>query len=294
MLNVRSSGTNAPSSVKSWLPVPHSPDTDHVSMMSTLPAGSTITRSGGGPARAVDQAVGHEPVGVLAAAGERPASRHPVAAVDRRGHPGGVEGPRRRRRRAHWRRWRRTWRPAADRRRPAPRSRSSRSSRPIRPPVDSSRISSACSSKRGAVTAVAAGHEHPEAAGGAELRHEVGGQAPGAFDLLGPGRDGGGQRPGGLQRGGGGSSGRAGSVLPRRCGWRRRARWCRWSWRHPPYGRSGICYDRPYEAPGQGRIGRIHHSAGGPHGSFRVVAGHQPVLVGVRGGRGRGTTRRAS
>ena len=42
-----SSGTNAPLATTSWLPVPHSPDTDQVSLISTSLGGSTIMRTGG-------------------------------------------------------------------------------------------------------------------------------------------------------------------------------------------------------------------------------------------------------
>jgi hypothetical protein len=44
--NVREAGTNVSSIVTSWLPVPHSPDTIHVSIISISAAGSTIIRIG--------------------------------------------------------------------------------------------------------------------------------------------------------------------------------------------------------------------------------------------------------
>lgn len=44
---VDSDATNTSLTTKAWLPVPHSPETSHVSLSSTSMRGSTIMRNGG-------------------------------------------------------------------------------------------------------------------------------------------------------------------------------------------------------------------------------------------------------
>ena len=79
--SVRSAGTTTGSTWKWWLPVPHRPDTVHVSSIDDL-----VGREDGDaqPGDAVDDrldAVAVDPVGVLAAAGEAPPAAHAVPAV---------------------------------------------------------------------------------------------------------------------------------------------------------------------------------------------------------------------
>ena len=84
-----SAGTCTPSSSMSWLPVPCRPITCHVSWIVNSLAGGEEQ-----PRRAVDEAAAHQPVGVPAAARERPPAAHAEPAVLgdgaslRREHPG--------------------------------------------------------------------------------------------------------------------------------------------------------------------------------------------------------------
>ena len=163
MLNVRSSGTNLPSRVKSWLPVPHRPG--HRPRVDDLDVGR---REHHHPQRrhaaVVDHAVGDEPVGVLASAGERPAPGDPEPTVDRRRHPRRVERPGAARHRDRRRRPRRRWlrgsmpedhrRRAADHHRPADRPVGTRQLTHHGDVVGEVRLGSA----------EPPGHQHPEAA----------------------------------------------------------------------------------------------------------------------------------
>ena len=96
---LRRAGTNTSSTVKSWLPVPRMPITDHVSTMVTDSLGTHSARSNGAPAgRATRRVAVHhdagavQPARVLDAAGEVPPPRDAIAA---RHLPGPATRPRR-------------------------------------------------------------------------------------------------------------------------------------------------------------------------------------------------------
>ena len=136
----------------------------------------------------VDEAVGEEPLGVPAPAGERPSPAGPKSAVDGRRlarrierpgtdhvRAGGVDGIERRRRQVAEQRRRRR----ADHHRP--------SHRPVG-------LGQLLDHREGVgegelVTAVTARHERPEAAGGDEVVDEVAGQRARLLDLVDAGRD---------------------------------------------------------------------------------------------------------
>ena len=167
---------------KSWLPVPHRPDTDQVSLISTSAAGSTIMRIGGWrPSSTMQWAMNQW--AVLAAAGERPLAGDPEPAIDRRGHARRVEGAtqddvgavgvhgveRLARQLAEQHRRR-----VSDHHRPPDRA--------VGPGqlLDHPHL-------RGQVelgAAVAAGHQRPEAARRRQLLHQIRRHPPTAFDLL--------------------------------------------------------------------------------------------------------------